>query len=133
MFEGRAPSELVLLTTFVGGRRSPALATANDSELRQSVHQSLAGLLGAGAPPLWSEVTRWARAIPQYTLGHLQRIAAVEAAEQATPGLFFCANYRGGVAIGDCVKSGHAIAERVIERLASSRGAQRPPTGVVAE
>jgi oxygen-dependent protoporphyrinogen oxidase len=58
-------------------------------------------------------VTRWERAIPQYTLGHLKRIAVVEELERRVPGLYFCANYRGGVSIGDCVKSGHAMAERI--------------------
>jgi oxygen-dependent protoporphyrinogen oxidase len=117
MFENRSPSEVAMLTTFVGGRRNPELALAGDFELKRSVHEELARLLGAGAEPLWTEVTRWSRAIPQYTLGHLQRLARVEEAEGRLPGLYFCANYRGGVSIGDCVKAGHAIAERVAAQL----------------
>ena len=71
---------------------------------------------------MWSEVTRWPRAIPQYTKGHLARIARVEDAESGAPGLYFCANYRGGVSIGDCVKAGHATAERLAARLAAEGG-----------
>jgi oxygen-dependent protoporphyrinogen oxidase len=122
MFEHRAPSEVVVLTTFVGGRRNPQLATAGDAEVRAAVEEELARLLGAGADPMWSEITRWPRAIPQYAMGHLQRIAKVEAAERAIPGLYFCANYRGGVSIGDCVKAGHATAERVAGRLREEAG-----------
>ena len=113
MFEGRAAADTVLLTSFVGGQRSPELATAPSEEIISAVQLELAQRLGATHPPLWTEVIRWQRAIPQYTLGHLGRIAAIEDAERALPGLFFCANYRGGVSIGDCVKSGHAMAERV--------------------
>lgn len=120
MFEGRAPADTVVLTTFVGGRRNPELATVGDEEVARAVHGELVRLVGARAQPLRTEITRWARAIPQYTMGHLGRIAAVERAERAVPGLYFCANYRGGVSIGDCVKAGHAIAEKAASRLAGS-------------
>jgi len=126
MFENRAPSEVAVLTTFVGGRRNPELATAGDTEIRGAVQEELARLLGAGADPMWSEITRWPRAIPQYTMGHLQRIARVEEAERAIPGLYFCANYRGGVSIGDCVKAGHATAERVARHLGEGAGTASP-------
>ncbi len=120
MFEGRSPSEVAVLTTFVGGRRNPELASVGDAELRSSVRAELQRLVGAAADPMWSEITRWPRAIPQYTMGHLRRIAEVEAAERAFPGLFFCANYRGGVSIGDCVKACHAMADRLVETLLKS-------------
>lgn len=113
MFENRSPSEVAVLTTFVGGRRHPELAAASERDLLRAVQAEFEKLLGAAAEPLWSELTRWSRAIPQYTLGHLGRLARVEAAERRLPGLHFCANYRGGVSIGDCIKAGHATAERV--------------------
>jgi len=123
MFENRCSSELAVLTTFVGGRRNPELATASDADVLASVQAELERLLGAGAGPLWTEVTRWPRAIPQYTRGHLGRIARIEEAERAMPGLHFCANYRGGVSIGDCVKAGHATAERLAAHMNSARPA----------
>jgi oxygen-dependent protoporphyrinogen oxidase len=106
MFSGRADASTVLLTTFVGGVRSAPLALKAEEELAAGVAASLQGYLGA-RQPLWQVVTRWPQAIPQYTLGHLQRIAAVEQAEAAVPGLRFCANWRGGVSIADCIKSAH--------------------------
>jgi oxygen-dependent protoporphyrinogen oxidase len=122
MFENRAPSDTVLFTTFLGGRRDPAVAAAPDVELLQSAQRELEHLAGVGEAPLFSEITRWSRAIPQYTLGHLQRIAAVQRAEQDLPGLHFCCNYRGGVSIGDCIVSGEAMAQSVIAQLGSSAG-----------
>jgi len=121
MFEGRATEGTVLLTTFVGGRRDPALPARSEAALATLVHEELGELVGAGAAPLWSEVTRWPEAIPQYDLGHRERLRPVDDAERALPGLFFCANYRGGVSVGDCIKSGHAMAEGAAGFLTASR------------
>ncbi len=127
MFENRAPPDTALFTTFLGGRRNPALAAAPDDELLQSVQRELERFTGVCEAPLFSEITRWQRAIPQYTLGHLQRIAAVERAELELPGLHFCCNYRGGVSIGDCIVSGETVAQSVVTRLKAS--AQGGPVG----
>jgi oxygen-dependent protoporphyrinogen oxidase len=111
MFDGRAPAGQVLLTNFVGGRRNPELAFADEATIVEKVASEHRALLGVRAPALWNAVTRWPRAIPQYELGHLGRIAKVMEAEKAVPGLRFCANYRGGVSVGDCIASAHATVE----------------------
>ena len=121
MFEGRAPAETVLLTSFVGGLRNPALPAKPDAELAAIVHGELRALAGARSEPLWMNVTRWTHAIPQYNLGHRERLRPVEDAERAFPGLFFCASYRGGVSVGDCIKSAHAMAETLTRFLAGAR------------
>jgi protoporphyrinogen/coproporphyrinogen III oxidase len=113
LYAERAPPDLALLTTFVGGLRQPALAQLPESELTASVQSELAALLGAPARAEWAGITRWALAIPQYTQGHLERIACIERAESDLPGLFFCANYRGGISVGDCIKSADNAANRV--------------------
>lgn len=111
MFEGRADADHVMLTTFVGGRRNPALAAETDERLVSEVAREHRELLGARAAPLWNAITRWPRAIPQYELGHLGRVAKLAEAEAAVPGLRFCANYRGGVSVGDCIANAAATAE----------------------
>ena len=113
MFDGRAPEGSVLLTTFAGGRRNPGIAATSDAAICASVRDELAARLGASGAPLWQEVIRWRQAIPQYDIGHLDRIRKVEAAEAAVPGLWFCANYLGGVSVGDRIKAGQGTAEQV--------------------
>ena len=113
MFEGRAPADTALLTSFVGGMRHPDLAAKSDDELNAIVHSELQALLGASNVPQWTALTRWTRAIPQYNLGHRERIQAVENAERALPGLTFCANYRGGVSVGDRIQAARAMAESI--------------------
>jgi oxygen-dependent protoporphyrinogen oxidase len=114
MFEGRAADETVLLTSFVGGMRQPELAAKPDDELAAIVHGELQALVGAGNAPLWTEATRWSHAIPQYSLGHRDRLRAVEDAERALPGLTFCANYRGGVSVGDRIQATRTAADSVV-------------------
>ncbi len=113
MYAGRAPEGKVLLTTFAGGQRDPALPGLTEHEIAARVQVEHRALLGASQAPLFQNVTRWPRAIPQYTLGHGGRVARAEAAVRQLPGLFFCASWKGGVAVGDCIKSGHLAAEAV--------------------
>ncbi len=117
LFANRAPEDLVLLTTYVGGMRQPALAQLEESRIHELVQTQHATLLGASTPPEFVRLHRWPRAIPQYTLGHHSRIAEVDAAEHDFRGLYFCANYRGGIAIGDCINAAHRVAEQVVAFL----------------
>ena len=113
MFEGRAPADTALITSFVGGMRQPEMAARPDAELAAIVHGELQALVGAGSDPLWTATTRWRRAIPQYNLGHREKLRAIDDAERALPGLGFCANYRGGVSVGDRLQAARAMAETI--------------------
>ena len=113
LFENRAPGGLVLLTSFVGGTRQPELAQRDEHAITDLVQSELAAVLGAAADPEFVRVKRWPQAIPQYTLSHAARIGQVAAAERNFPGLFFCANYRGGISIGDCIESADQAANQV--------------------
>jgi oxygen-dependent protoporphyrinogen oxidase len=123
MFGGRAPAGTALLTTFVGGQRRPELAALGEGEIADLAQQEHTALLGARGRPAFQVVTRWPRAIPQYTLGHLGRVARAEAARQQLPGLFFCANWTGGVSVGDCIRNGHLQADAVAAWLGGSGSA----------
>jgi oxygen-dependent protoporphyrinogen oxidase len=113
MFEGRAPADTVLLTSFVGGRRNPEASSCSDAEIVQRVRDELGALIGARGEPRVCRVTRWHEAIPQYTLGHLARIERAASAETRVSGLYLCGSYRGGISVGDCIKSAVETAERV--------------------
>jgi oxygen-dependent protoporphyrinogen oxidase len=109
MFDSRAPQGVSLLTTFMGGRRSPDLPAMPPDEIAALAHAEHGILLGATAAPRWQVVTRWPRAIPQYVIGHLGRVARADAAEQALPGLRLCGSWKGGVSVGDCLRNGHDV------------------------
>jgi oxygen-dependent protoporphyrinogen oxidase len=113
LFPGRAPVGHVALTSFVGGSRSPELLAATDGELAGMVAAELRDLLGVRGEPVCTRVIRWEKAIPQYTLGYGSVLDALDRAEREVPGLHFCSNYRGGIAVGDCVMSGERTASRI--------------------
>lgn len=109
-FAGRAPSGFALLRVFIrDGAGSPGaiddpLALAR-AELRET--------LGISAEPVLTRVDRQADSMPQYTLDHLARVARIERAVAALPGLALASNALRGVGIPDCVRGGEAAAERV--------------------
>lgn len=117
IFNNRCPEGKVLLTSFVGGSRNPELALLPKDKLQQIVHQELTSLIGATSQPDFVHITQWEKAIPQYNIGHLDRMAVLDTFENEQKGFYFCANYRGGISVGDCVKSADEIAQRASEYL----------------
>ncbi len=105
LFAGRAPEGQTLLTVFMGGARDPEAATLAEAALVEAAMRDLAAALGVRGAPRAVSVTRYKQALPQYELGHLERMRALEEAERACPGLTFLGNYRGGVSVGDVVKN----------------------------
>jgi oxygen-dependent protoporphyrinogen oxidase len=113
LFPGRAPEGGTAFTTFVGGSRQPEHALLSEGELTAAVRTDLKGLLGVDREPDLAYVRLWERAIPQYNVGHLDIVGALESFEQQTPGLYITGNFRGGVSVSDCVKQAHAVGDRV--------------------
>jgi oxygen-dependent protoporphyrinogen oxidase len=113
LFAGRAPDGHVALTAFIGGRRHEEVGGWADEQVLARVLGDLSPILGFRAPPVMTRVTRWPRAIPQYELGHLDRIAALDAALSGLPGLWTRANWRDGVSVSDCIRNGWALAEQL--------------------
>jgi len=117
LFPGRAPEGQVLLTTFVGGATDPSAATLKSEELSSLVHREIGPVLSIKASPTFSNVTIWPRALPQYNLGHGERLAAIAGNLARFPGLFLTGNYLRGPAIGSCVEQALAVAEEVRMQL----------------
>lgn len=107
-FSGRAPEGTVLLRAFFGGSRSPQSMALDDEALLSTVRNELRALLGIDAEPLFHRIYRWPRSNPQYDVGHLERVAAIEAALPA--GLFVTGSPYRGVGIPDCVKQAQDVA-----------------------
>ncbi|MCF7687491.1 MAG: protoporphyrinogen oxidase [Cephaloticoccus sp.] len=113
LFPNRAPDGHVALTTFVGGVRSPELAHLDDAGLHQLLREELGSLLGVQGEPVYYRVTRWPRAIPQYTLGYGRFKAIFSSVEAATPGIYFGGNARDGISLANCIESGRRLARAV--------------------
>ncbi len=127
LFPGRAPADTVLLTTFVGGARNPRILEQDDEQLLLSVKREQQVLVGARGEPLFTNVTRWNRSIPQYVAGHTQRMTTLERLEATCPGLYLLGNYRDGVSVERCWLNGRLLVER-IARVGTSRSCSPLPT-----
>ncbi len=121
IFPQRSPEGHEAFTTFVGGARQPRMCSLNDENLIRLVTEELGSIMGVMGQPVFSKVIRWEKAIPQYNLGYLDIMKAVDRCEAEVPGLFFCSNFRGGIAVGDCVMNGKKMAERIRSLIGSER------------
>jgi len=115
LFANRAPQGKVMLTAFIGGRKQPEAAAGSEQELMNRVRADLAPLLGIKGEPEFLRVAYWAQAIPQYEMGYLALQERISQRLTALPGLHLNGNWRGGIAVGDCLINGHKMAERLIE------------------
>jgi oxygen-dependent protoporphyrinogen oxidase len=113
LFPGRAPEGHVLLTSFVGGATDPSAADLSDAALSALVHDELAPILAISGQPAMQNVMLYARAIPQYNVGHTRRLKAIRAAVDRIPGLWLTGNYWRGPAVGSCIEHALAVAEQV--------------------
>jgi protoporphyrinogen/coproporphyrinogen III oxidase len=119
-FPGRAPENAVLIRVFIGGAIAPELAELPTDELQRLAHDELASLMRITGTPLWSDVTCWPASMPQYEIGHLERIERIETRTATHPGLALAGNAYHGVGIPQCVHSGEAAAELVLKQFANS-------------
>jgi oxygen-dependent protoporphyrinogen oxidase len=117
LFPNRAPDGQVLLTSFVGGATNPQAVTRSSPELISLVHREIAPVLNLRREPVFSNVEIYHRAIPQYNLGHTQRLAALTALWPKYPSLWLAGNYLRGPAIGACVEQALAVAGGIVERV----------------
>jgi oxygen-dependent protoporphyrinogen oxidase len=113
LFPGRAPDGEALLTSFVGGATNPGVIRQSQEELANQVHREIAPILKIGKEPVFTNVTIWPRAIPQYNLGHVERLTAVEKARARFPGMYIAGNYLNGPAIGTCVEQALKVANEI--------------------
>lgn len=118
----RRPDGLALVRASVGRYRDETSLQLTDDDLVATVHRELSKVLGAPLPtPVARHVQRWGGALPQYTPGHLARVAAVRASLAAThPTLALAGAGYDGVGIPVCVRSGETAAEEIITALGGS-------------
>ncbi|MFO0797063.1 MAG: protoporphyrinogen oxidase [Gemmataceae bacterium] len=120
IFPDRARAGCVLWRALCGGVNRDDLFDLPDNELVRRVHAELKLAMGVRGEPVFVKVVRWPRAIPQYVLGHLDRVARIDAAAARHPGLFLTGNALRGIAMGDCAEQGEVVSAAVGRFLASS-------------
>lgn len=130
LFPGRAPEGYALLRVVLGGSRRPEVVGWPAGRQARVARDELAGVMGVTADPVMQQVTAWPQAIAQYTVGHLERRAAIDTALAALPGLSLCGSSYDGVSFGDAIASGVQCSVRLQADLPGSVRLQADPVEV---
>lgn len=118
IFPDRAPPGSVLWRALCGGVHRTDVVDWDDDTLARAVHQEIKLAMGVTGEPYFRRIVRWQAAIPQYVVGHVERVARIDALASKHAGLFLGGNAYRGVAMSDCAEQGEVVAERVRAFLA---------------
>lgn len=116
-FPHRAPQEHALIRVFIGRAGQNQNISWNKKGLLDIAREELRSTLGISASPLLNRIYLWERAMPQYNLGHPERLARIEYNLNNYPDLALAGNGYHGIGIPDCIHSGELAADRVLSNI----------------
>jgi len=115
---GRAPEGHVLLRAFLGGGRDPHRLDRSAEDLIHTAREALTDILDITGEPVFApRLYRWTRQSPQFEVGHLDRVAAIEERLASVPGLFVAGSGFRAIGIPDCIQDGRDTAARAAQFL----------------
>ncbi len=114
IFPNRAPEGYVLLRTMIGGARAGDIAMLKDNRLTDVAIAELSDIMGIKAEPEFIRIFRHERAIPQYELGHQERLKKLDEALARHRGLFLTGNAYRGIGVNDCIENSFNLAEAIV-------------------
>lgn len=113
LYQGRAPSGKMVVTSFAGGVRNPGIIQQSKEELIQTALDEMTQLLGLKGKPEFTHMTLHSKAIPQYDLQHTRRIEKIAEGLNRIPGLYLTGNYLKGVSVWDCLSQGMEMGKMI--------------------
>jgi oxygen-dependent protoporphyrinogen oxidase len=119
-FDGRCPSDLVLLRGAIHNGRKPR-PDLSDDNIVDNVHDEIRRFMGISAAPVFHRVFHVRGAIPQLLVGHVKRISKIRSALVVCPGIHLAASYIGGVGIPDCIQTAKDTAYSIVAQIGGNR------------
>lgn len=116
-FEGRAPENKAVIRAFAGGAFGRHSVQLSKDELNRLVLSELRQWLGIQGEPLYIDWQYYRDAMPQYTIGHHQRVKRLQAVCESMPGIYLGGASYEGVGIPDCIAASNQAAIRLINYL----------------
>jgi protoporphyrinogen/coproporphyrinogen III oxidase len=117
----RAPAGQLLLRVYLGRYGEPDVTALDDETLFAWARAEVAEVCGIGVREMFGRVVRWPRAMPQYTLGHPERLRQIELALAEVPGLFLAGAAYRGVGIPDCIREGDKAGRAAVGGVKSEK------------
>lgn len=127
LFPGRAPEDMELLLSYIGGAQDPAIRDLSEEEVVAAVDKDIKKILmkeGCQVAPVVVGLRKWKHAIPQYNIGYWEIMGKATEGLEEHPGVFLGGNYTSGVAFGDCVLWGTETAPKILEYVKQYAGAK---------
>lgn len=118
--EAGADGDVVVVRCSIGRHRDEHVLQVSDDELVDTALADLSAAIGLSCRPVDSHVQRWGGALPQYAVGHLDRVAAVRAEVAGKPGLAVCGSAYEGLGIPACIASAERAAVRIVDGLTAT-------------
>jgi oxygen-dependent protoporphyrinogen oxidase len=110
---GHSDEDKAAFTLFVGGARNPEIGSIDKEILIQKVKKEFEQIMKISDEPVFQTYKYWSKAIPQYNIGYIEHEKYFDEFEKNNPGIFLSGNYRGGISVGDCIKSAKEVAEKI--------------------
>lgn len=120
IFPDRAPPGRVTWRVLCGGVNRPDAMAWDDATLMRKVHDELKVTMKVTGEPVFHRIVRWPKAIPQYVVGHLDRVARIDALAEKNRGLILGGNAYRGIAMNDCVEQADRIADEAARLVSAS-------------
>jgi len=115
-FPYRVPDGMIVIRCFVGGAGQEGVLRLDDEVILRRIQEELEGLLGWTAEPAFTRVTRWHKAMAQYTVGHEARLLSIAEQLVELPGLYLAGNAYEGIGVPDCIRTGRRAATLALTR-----------------
>ena len=123
-FSYRVPEGKIVARCFMGGAEAAAALGESDETVAADVTRELQEIAGISARPRFTRIFRWPRSMAQSTVGHLERVAEIEARVAAIPGLHLAGNAYQGIGIPDCIRLGRQAAGRILQSAEVDQGSR---------
>ena len=120
-FSYRCPEGNFLIRVFVGGASHEHLVFQDDAEMIAMVQEELEDILGVRVKPIFVKVYRWKKAMPQYIVGHMERLRRIREALSQTPGIYLTGSAYKGIGISDCIVNSDEVAEEIVHFLKEAK------------
>jgi len=114
IFPNRSEENYPSFTLFVGGARNPEIGSIDKEILIGKIRKEFEQIMKITGEPVYQTYKYWPKAIPQYNLGYIEHERYFDEFEKNHPGIFLSGNYRGGISVGDCIKSSEALCQKII-------------------
>lgn len=117
IFPNRAPDDMVLMRSMIGGARNSGLALMEEDKIVDIVINELRDIMDINVTPDFVKIYRHEKGIPQYHVGHERRLSRIEELLSKLKGLYLTGNAYRGIGVNDCIENSFKLAERIAKDI----------------